>query len=160
MTTATSKSARKREYLALQALGEKLIEVPEHKLRDMPLDDELLEAILMAARMTSRSALRRQRQLIGKLMGRADGERIRAAYDALTRSNREQKAAFHQAEQWRDRIVNEGPAAAHALFTECQREDAALAALAREVHGNLNDAQAKRVRRQIFRRVHDLLAEA
>jgi ribosome-associated protein len=75
-----SKSARKREYLALQKLGEDLIPLLESDLRAMNLGDDLLEAILEAKRMKKHGALRRQKQYIGKLMGRLDDpEPIRAA---------------------------------------------------------------------------------
>jgi ribosome-associated protein len=77
--TKPSKSERKREYLALQKLGEELIPLQEQDLRAMDLDDELLDAILEAKRMSKRGAMRRQKQYIGKLMGRLDPEPIRAA---------------------------------------------------------------------------------
>ena len=74
-----SKSARKREYLALQKLGEDLIPLLESDLRSMNLGEALLDAVLEAKRMKKRGALRRQKQYIGKLMGRLDDpEPIRA----------------------------------------------------------------------------------
>ena len=77
--TKPSKSERKREHLALQKLGEALIPLQEQDLRAMDLDEELLEAVLQAKRMSKRGALRRQKQYIGKLMGRLDPEPIRNA---------------------------------------------------------------------------------
>lgn len=49
----------------------------------MDLDETLLDAILEAKRMKKRGALRRQKQYIGKLMGRVDPDPIRAALDRL-----------------------------------------------------------------------------
>ncbi|MGI9238124.1 MAG: DUF615 domain-containing protein, partial [Woeseiaceae bacterium] len=43
-----SKSARKREFLALQKLGEDLIGLKETDLRKMGLDEDLLDALLEA----------------------------------------------------------------------------------------------------------------
>ena len=83
--TKPSKSARKREYLALQKLGEELIPLQEPDLRTMGLDEDLLEAVLEAKRMSKRGALRRQKQFIGKLMSRVDPEPIRAALARLQR---------------------------------------------------------------------------
>ena len=77
--TKPSKSKRKREYLALQKLGEALIPLQEPDLRAMDLDEELLEAVLQAKRISKRGALRRQKQYIGKLMGRLDPEPVRTA---------------------------------------------------------------------------------
>ena len=45
----------------------------------MDLDEELLEAVLQAKRISKRGALRRQKQYIGKLMGRLDPEPVRTA---------------------------------------------------------------------------------
>ena len=78
-----SKSARKREYLALQKLGEELITLRESDLQAMSLDEDLLEAVLDAKRMKKHGALRRQKQYIGKLMGRVDPEPIRTALERL-----------------------------------------------------------------------------
>jgi ribosome-associated protein len=74
-----SKSARKREFLALQKLGEDLITLKESDLQHIGLDEDLLEAILEARRIKSNSALRRQKQYIGKIMRNVDPEPIRAA---------------------------------------------------------------------------------
>jgi len=80
-----SKSARKREYIALQRLGEELLTVKEPDLLGMQLDDELLEAVLEARRIKAHGALRRQKQYIGKLMRNIDPEPIRAALAQLRR---------------------------------------------------------------------------
>ena len=79
-----SKSARKREFLALQKLGEELIALHESDIREIGLDEELLEAILDARQIKSHSALRRQKQYIGKIMRHVDPEPIRAAIKRLS----------------------------------------------------------------------------
>ena len=79
-----SKSARKREYLALQKLGEALIMLRESELQSVPLDEGLLEAIVKARHIKAHGALRRQKQYIGKLMGALDDpEPIREALERL-----------------------------------------------------------------------------
>lgn len=83
--TKPSKSARKRQFLALQKLGEELLTVKESDLLSMDLDDDLLAAIQDARRIKSRGALRRQKQLIGKLMRGIDPEPIRAALERVRR---------------------------------------------------------------------------
>lgn len=75
----------KREFLARQKLGEDLIPLLESDLRAMDLDEDLLEAVLEAKRLKKHGALRRQKQYIGKLMGRVDPEPIRAALEHLRR---------------------------------------------------------------------------
>jgi ribosome-associated protein len=78
-----SKSARKREYLALQQLGEELLTLKKPDLLGMQLDDELLDAVLEARRIKAHGALRRQKQYIGKLMRDIDPAPIRAALARL-----------------------------------------------------------------------------
>jgi ribosome-associated protein len=85
--TKPSKSARKRAYLALQKLGEELITLRESDLQAMPLDEELRDAVLEARRIKAHGALRRQKQYIGKLMGRIDPEPIREALERLRRNS-------------------------------------------------------------------------
>lgn len=83
--TKPSKSARKREYLALQKLGEELLTVKESDLLSMDLDEDLLAALQDARRIKSHGALRRQKQFIGKLMRSIDPEPIRTALERVRR---------------------------------------------------------------------------
>ena len=85
--TKPSKSARKRAYLALQQLGEELVTLRESELQALPLDEDLREAVMEARRITAHGALRRQKQYIGKLMGRVDPEPIREALKRLRRNS-------------------------------------------------------------------------
>ena len=80
-----SKSARKREYLALQKLGEELIALKQTELDSLPLDEGLLEAIMEARQIKAHGALRRQKQYIGKLMRHIDPEPLRAKMAKLRR---------------------------------------------------------------------------
>ena len=80
-----SKSARKRDYLAVQKLGEELIRLKQSKLDQLPLDEELLEAVIEARQIKAHGALRRQKQYIGKLMRNIDPEPIRTALIELRR---------------------------------------------------------------------------
>ena len=80
-----SKSAKKREYLALQKLGEELIRLRESELAALPLDEDLLLAIQDAQQITARGAMRRQKQFIGKLMRHIDPEPLIIAMAKLRR---------------------------------------------------------------------------
>lgn len=78
-----SKSARKREYIALQKLGESLIALKPSDLEKIPLTEELLDALHDARKISANGALRRQKQYIGKLMALVDPEPIKSALAAL-----------------------------------------------------------------------------
>jgi ribosome-associated protein len=158
MSDRPSKSARKRQHQALQALGEQLIELTESELDRVPLDEDLRDAIVAARGMTSRGALRRQRQLIGKLMARTDAGPIREAYDALKSTGRDEKAIFRRAEQWRDRLLHEGQSAARELAAATGGDVEGFSALLGEYARAHDDDGRRRVARRIFRAVHAALA--
>jgi ribosome-associated protein len=79
-----SKSSRKREAHALQKLGERLVKMRPEDLATLPMPESLVDAIAEARRLSSRSALGRQYQYIGKLMRDVDVEALEAALDDLT----------------------------------------------------------------------------
>lgn len=153
-----SKSARKRESLALQAMGEQLIRLRESELDQVPLEEPLRLAVGEAQRMRSRAALRRQRQLIGKLMREADADAIASSLDAIGRRDRLATEAFHAAEEWRDRIAREGTAALAAFAARTGRPSTTLAALLRELRAARSEKAERAVRRRMFRAVRDELA--
>ena len=74
-----SKSSRKRAAQAMQKLGEHLVAMREQERSQLPLSETLREAIAEARRLTSRGALARQVQYIGKLMREEDVAAIEAA---------------------------------------------------------------------------------
>jgi ribosome-associated protein len=106
-----SKSARKRAAHAAQDLGEELTRLRETELAALALPESLAEAIRAARRITSRAALARQRQYIGKLMRDIDTEPIRAALAARSAADARESERFKRLEAWRERLVTEGPAA-------------------------------------------------
>lgn len=152
-----SKSALKREHLALQALGEKLLRLTPSELASMHLDDPLLTAVVDAKSIRSHSALRRQRQLIGKLMRNADAARIESTLEALGRQDRLVKNVFHAAEEWRDRICAEGPPALAKFEESAGRDNERLRSLLREQDTAANETSVRAVRRLVFREIHDQL---
>jgi ribosome-associated protein len=79
-----SKSMRKRAAHAAQKLGERLVRMRDKDLEGLPLPDDLREAIVEARRLTSRVALSRHHQYIGKLMRSIDIDAVEAAIDAQT----------------------------------------------------------------------------
>lgn len=97
---APSKSQRKREATALQALGEKLVALKPAQLAKMPLPPELLEAVLAAQGMRQRGAHKRQLQYIGRLMRSLDPEPVRIALLALESTS----AAARQQQQHLERL--------------------------------------------------------
>ena len=79
-----SKSSRKRAAHAAQKMGERLTNMRQEEVAALPLSDALHDAIAEARRLTSRGALGRQYQYIGKLMRDIDMQALEAALDAQT----------------------------------------------------------------------------
>jgi ribosome-associated protein len=154
-----SKSARKREQLALQKLGEQLIGLTDTELEKLPVGDELGAAVRTARGMRAHGALRRQRQLIGKLMRSADADAIRAALASLKSGEQQARRRFAAAEHWRDRLVSDGAEALTAFESETGRKDDELRELVVAAQRNADERQEKTRRRRIFRRVHEMLAD-
>lgn len=105
MDEKISKSEQKRQADALQKVGVALIELSLAKLNTLPLTEPLLKAIIDAKSIKSHGAKRRQAQLIGKLMRRADFEEILAAYDKLLEADSATTAQFHELESWREQLI-------------------------------------------------------
>ena len=103
-----SKSQKKRDANALQKVGVELIALSLEKLEALPLSDNLKQAILDAKKLKSHGAIRRQAQLIGKLMRAADSDAILAAYDQLRAEGNAKTVEFHEVEVWRERLLDEG----------------------------------------------------
>jgi ribosome-associated protein len=93
-----SKSQRKREATALQAMGAKLVDLSPHQLDKISLPSELREAIRFAQNLSQRGARKRQLQYIGKLMRQVDSAAIRAALNTLTSSSALAKRQHHYLE--------------------------------------------------------------
>jgi ribosome-associated protein len=77
-----SKSQRKRDAHALQALGEQLVALSAAQLARLDLPEALHEAVVAGQRMRSHEARRRQMQYIGKVMQQLEPtalSRVRAA---------------------------------------------------------------------------------
>ena len=154
-----SKNARKREQQALQQLGEYLIPLKSAELDSIGLNDELLQAVRAAARMKSHGALRRQKQLIGKLMRQADADLVRNRLDELGARDRAEKQMFAKAEKWRDRLLSGDPAAIADFETAAGETDTELRQLLAELAVTHNERAEKTLNRQVFRRVHAILVK-
>ncbi|VAW86644.1 UPF0307 protein YjgA [hydrothermal vent metagenome] len=103
-----SKSQRKRDVEALQKTGEELIKLRATQLDKLELPERLRQAIDNAQQIRSRSALRRQRQYIGRIMREQEGEEIAQRLAQLLHPHIEETAHLHKLERWRDRLISEG----------------------------------------------------
>lgn len=101
-----SKTQIKREFHALQDLGQRLTTLKLDLLNKLPLTDELRRALAEAPKHTANAAKKRHVQFIGRLMRDQDVEAILTLLDQLDASTRQYNERFHNLERWRDRLLN------------------------------------------------------
>jgi ribosome-associated protein len=153
-----SKSQRKRDADAAQKLGTRLIELKESDLQDLALPEPLMDAILLAQRITARGGLARQRQYIGKLMRDLDLTAIEAALGEKARTAQFASEKHKRLESWRARLLSEGPAALDDLLKWCPKADRkALQALITKATGARVDSGSRdAASRELFRTLRGL----
>jgi ribosome-associated protein len=134
-TDDQSRTDLKRESTELQKLGEALLTLRIDLLERLELSDKFKDAIADAKRITSFEGKRRQMQFIGKLMRLLEPqvvETVRAALDEQANGSNADKLLLHQAETWRDRLINDEDAAAHWINLNPSTDVQQLRALIRQ----------------------------
>ena len=154
-----SKSQKKRDALALQALGERLVGLPSHQLAQIDLPAPLRDAVEAARAISARGGRKRQLQYIGKLMRETDPEPIRAALAHIDGHGQADSALLHRAERWRTRMMDDGAPALVAFAVECPAADVEI--LRSQVQSAVAERAAGRPPREqrvLFRTLRELLA--
>ncbi|MFC4520177.1 ribosome biogenesis factor YjgA [Cupriavidus pinatubonensis] len=108
MDEPKSKSQKKRDMTALQALGAELEALAKDRLARVPMPEALADAIHEARRTTSHEGKRRQMQFVGKVMrGLEDDEveAIRAALEGFKGTSKAETARMHLIERWRELLL-------------------------------------------------------
>lgn len=159
MTDKPSKSARKRDAHAVEALGERLLALSDEQLSAVALDDELRSVVLATRKIKARSALRRQRLFLAKTLRQRDVEPIKIALQQFADRDNNERRLFHLAERWRDRILQEGKPALQEFEDQHGAQSGQLNKLYSDLRPSLPAALRQRIRRDIFREVRRLLAE-
>ena len=155
-----SKTRRKQEMTALQALGEALLGIGPVRRAELALPERLKEALDAAQRITQREARRRQLQLIGRLMREVDAAPIRARLAQWADGPNAERARLHTVERWRERLLSE-PGSLQALCAGQPGADRAqFAALLDGVHAERAHAQPPRAYRELFRALDALFRSA
>ena len=100
-----SKTQKKKEALALQDLGERLVELKDEHLKNIKLPEDLYEAVVLAKTIKKHVPRLRQMQHIGVLMRRHDSQPIQDAIKRLDEGRDAGSALHKQVEQWRDQLI-------------------------------------------------------
>jgi ribosome-associated protein len=100
-----SKTQRKKESHELQDLGEALVALPESRVKDLAIPENLRDAVNEYRRTRTHEGKRRQMQYIGKLMRGTDTEPIRQAVLDMQLGRAKDALSLHESERWRAELV-------------------------------------------------------
>jgi len=151
-----SKTRRKKEMLALQSLGEALVDLSPEQLDDIDMPDSLRDAVLEARRITKHEARRRQMQYIGRLMRDVDPAPIRAKLDELAGRSARAAAAHHRIERWRERLLEDENAFEEFARTYPHAELQPVRTAVREARKERAAARPPRHYRELFRLIKSI----
>ncbi len=154
---APSKTRRKRDAEALQALGARLVDLAETEWRRLALPDELVQALREARRIRSHGARKRQIQYIGKLMRSIEVQAVRDYFEQRGLADRLAAERHRHLERLRDTLIDEGDAAlgeALAEFPGADRQQ--LRQLVRQARRERERGGASKSSRALFRYLRDL----
>lgn len=154
-----SKTKIKKQMLELQDLGKTLTALPNDKLRELNLDENLLDAILEYKRITKFGALSRQLQYIGRLMRDVDPAPIQAKLDAWNGVSRQHTAWLHQVEHWRDRLLEQPDALTELLSAHPQADAQHLRTLIRNAQKEREANKPPKSYREIFQVLREIIPE-
>jgi ribosome-associated protein len=152
-----SKTRRKKDMHALQALGASLVELSAAQLAAIDMPEPLRDAVIEARRITSHEARRRQVQYIGRLMRDIDPTPIRAKLDEWQGQSRSATALLHAAERWRDRLLADEGALAAFSVEHSGRDLQRLRSLVRTARAEQAAGKPPRALRELFREIRGLL---
>ncbi len=151
-----SKSQRKRDMAALQAMGAELVALSSDRLKKIEMPENLRDAIADAQRFTKHEAKRRQMQLIGKLMRGVDVEPLQAALDEVRGVSAAANAKQHRLERLRARLIEDD-----GVFQEVARDypGADITRLRQLRRNAVKEAEQKkppRAFRELFKELREL----
>ncbi len=159
-----SRSQNRRDALDVLALGEKLVSLTPAQLARLPIPEDLLPHIAECKRITAHIAHKRQLAFLAKHMRREDDaalDAIRDALDANSDTGRREVAMMHRAEDWRERLMNEGDTALAALLNDYPQADRQqLRTLVRNAQAEKAKNKPPRAYREIFQVLRALMLPA
>jgi ribosome-associated protein len=154
-----SKSQRKRESLALQDLGEALIELSQEQLSEMDLPERLFDALLAAKAISKFGAHKRQLQYVGRLMRGVDGEAIAARLESYKGGSRKATAYLHLLERWRARLLEDEGVLAELVENYPSCDTQKLRQLLRNVRREHDEGKPPRSYRALFQELRLIVVD-
>lgn len=155
-----SKTRKKQQMHALQALGKRLVEMPASQLERMPMPEELAQAVHEARRIKSHEGLRRQLQYIGKIMRNIDASAIEQALAVDEERHQGAIHLMHRAERWRDGLIDGSLSLTDFINEHPDAARLGLPALVAQARREKSAGKPPRQQRQLYRLLHDTMVQA
>lgn len=152
-----SRTQLKREMAGLQKLAEELVALGPELTRKAPMPEYLRDEIMSSFGIKKHEARRRLFQYIGKLMRDVDPTPIREYIEEIRSGRQNQTAAFHEVEQWRDRLVDGDDDLINTLFERFPGMDGQhLRQLMRNARKERAAGKSPKAFRELFRMLRTL----
>lgn len=151
-----SKTQRKAAMQELQSLGEELTALNNAKLAQLNLPEALYDAVKEAQRITSNSALARQRQYIGRLMREIDTTPIADQLSRWKGTHQEENAHFHQLEKLRARLLDDDSALSAYLSEHPEADSQQIRTLIRNARKEAAAGKPPKSSRELFKVLREL----
>ena len=152
-----SKTEIKREMLALQELGRKIVKLPPVQRQKLPLDEDMQDALVLADKIKNKhEAFKRHMQYIGKLLREVDLEEIQKAMDAIANKHQQETNKFHQLEQLRDELIVGDNELIEKVLADCPTmERQKLRQLVRQAKKEMSEQKPKKYYRELFQYIKE-----
>lgn len=161
-TGRPNKSKLRREALAITELGRQLVEMSDEQRQQLPLSAQLQDAIQTARQIRKNSpGLKRQIQFIGKLIRQGNTEELLQTLAQQAQSHTLQQQRFHQLEQWRDRLIEEGDTAINRFieaYPNAERQP--LRQFIRQAQRQAEQNKPPAAKRELFKYLRECLEQA
>ncbi len=117
-----NKTKLKREMKTLHDLGRALVELSPKKFDDITLSERMTEAVFLGKRL-KKAALQRQLRFISSIMHAEEVETIQYQLKQLAIPHQQETEAFHEVEEWRDKLITGDDALMNELVTQFENAD-------------------------------------
>lgn len=153
-----SKSQLKRESAELQKLGGDLAALSTEKIESADFPEQLQSALLLA-KQSKKGAYKRQIKYVGKLLRSIDCQPMIDYLDRVNNASAEAVRELHQAEQWRDRLVEEGDTALSEFLNQFSGADRqSLRQMIRSAQQEIKLEKPPKTARVLFRYLRELIS--
>ena len=150
-----NKTQQKRDMKIQHDLGKSLVELPASKFGEVTLSDRMYDAVFLAKRL-KKAALQRQLRFMSSIMGEEDIKTIQLQLKRLSIPQQQETEAFHQVEQWRDKLIAGDEALMNKLVESINADRQHLRQLIRNAVKEAKQEKPPKSSRLIFKYITEL----